>query len=181
MALNYFVKRKRVLGFYFFDLTKDGLMREEDIQTFGKRIAAKLNFKPGSDSYKKVTDATDGYWAAFAPASDINGDGTVTCDELLSALAKVFDLPTGKELYGKLNASMFDAMDVNGNGTISKEEYTIFVAAAGVSTDAAHKAFQKLDLDGSGVMSRDEFSECLWEYWNSEDPKARGNWFFANH
>jgi hypothetical protein len=181
MSLNYFVKRKRVLGFYFFDLTKDGLVREEDLQTFGKAIAAKMNVKPGSDSYKKVTDGTNSYWAAFAPASDVNGDGSVTCDEFLAALAKVLDLPNGKQILGHLSTAMFDAMDVNSNGTLSKEEYTNFVTAGGVGTEAAHKAFQQLDLDGSGVIARDEFAHCIWEYWTSSDPKARGNWFFANH
>ena len=154
MALNYFVKRKRVLGFYFFDLTKDGLVRAEDIETFGKNIAAKMNFQPGSDSYKKTIAGANSYWGAFAPASDTNGDGSVTCDEFLAALAKVFALPNGRQMMEHLNTSMFDAIDVNGNGTISLEEYTIFVGAAGVSAEMAQKAFRKLDLDGSGVMSR---------------------------
>jgi juvenile hormone diol kinase len=181
MALNYFVKRKRVLGFYFFDLTKDGLVRAEDIETFGKNIAAKMNFQAGSDSYKKVTTGTNSYWAAFAPASDTNGDGSVTCDEFLSALSKVFALPNGRQIMEQLNTTMFDAMDVNGNGSISLDEYKIFLAAAGVSAETAQKAFTKLDLDGSGVISRSEFSQNIWDYWTSEDPKARGNWFFGNN
>jgi Ca2+-binding EF-hand superfamily protein len=181
MSINHFVQRKRVLGFYFFDLSKDGLVRAEDLQKFGETIATKMNLESGSDNYKKIMDGYNRYWQAFAPASDSNGDGSVTCAEFVESLSKVLSLPNGKQIFEQLNHNVFDAMDLNGSGAIGKDEYSIFVSAGGISTEAAHQAFNKLDVDGSGVITRAEYSECIWEYWTSEDPNARGNWFFGNN
>ena len=176
-----FVLRKRTLGFYFWDLTKDGYVRAEDFEAYGKAVVAQFELEEGSEGANKIVESFIGFWNAFGGSADVDGNGYITIDEFLASYAQFTSMPNAKDIVVELNQSLFDAVDTNGSGTISLKEYTTFITPSGISAEAAAAAFAKLDRDGSGVISRAEFGENAWDYWNSEDPTAAGNWFYANH
>ena len=78
------------------------------------------------------------------------------------------------------NKGLFDVLDLDGSGRIGVDEYAAFVQPLGVSGQDAHTAFSQLDRSGDGFLSRDEFAEDLFEYFQSDDRSARGNWFFGS-
>jgi Ca2+-binding EF-hand superfamily protein len=76
---------------------------------------------------------------------------------------------------------VFAALDRDGDGKLDGREYEAFLTAMGVSREEAHTAFQHLDRNGDGTLSCDEMAADWWEYWNSEDRSAPGNWFYGSY
>lgn len=177
--LNALVQRKRILAFYFCDLSRDGEFKCEDLETFGKAVAAELGVEAGSERYAQIVGAYRGYWDAFGAPADLNGNGSVTLEEFLTNVSNLLALPDAKAMMTLFNQGFFDVIDLDGSGTISLKEFTTFLKPAGISAEQAQEAFRHLDRDGGGFITKDEFAENTWEYWTSEDPAARGNWMYG--
>ena len=174
-----FVHRKRVLGFYFFDLSRDGTVTQNDFGTFGRRVAEQLKVPTGTAQYEKITGAFLAAWDAFGKPADKDNDNAITLSEFIDSYIAFLQHPDAKQMVLTVNATFFDAFDGNSDGKIDLAEYTAFLTPAGVSSQNADTAFKRLDRNGDGFISREEFASDWWEYWNSDDRAAPGNCFLG--
>jgi Ca2+-binding EF-hand superfamily protein len=169
------------LGFYRFDVTKDGLVGQDDAESLGQQVAEQLQLAQGSAQATQIVQAFVKLWEAYAKPADKDGDNVVSFDEFAQAHAAFLQTPNAREQGVGVNAAVFAALDTNGDGRLSLQEYAAFLKPLGVSTSEAETAFRHLDRDGDGFISDEELAEDWWEYWNSEDRSAPGNWFFGSY
>ena len=92
-------------------------------------------------------------------AIDLDGDGTLSKEEILLCYEEHFGVPiTEKEVD-----ELFARIDLDNNGTI---DYTEFVAACMeekslITNERLKQAFAMFDKDNSGALSPDEIKEVL--------------------
>lgn len=179
--MSEFIKRKMTLAFYKFDVTKDGIVNQEDFDLYGQKTAEYLGFAADSVQYKEVASNVASIWDSYFKPADLNKDGKVTLDEWLSSIEEFAKVENAREIALERNRKFFDTLDLDGNGIIDLKEYKAFVVPMGVPEQMAEFAFSKLDLDGNGQITRDKFSQYLRDYYRSDDPNAVGNWFYGDY
>jgi Ca2+-binding EF-hand superfamily protein len=176
-----FVQRKIALGFYRFDLDKDGVLREDDAANLGQQVAERLQLAQGSAQAAQIARAYSTLWDIFGKAADKDGDHAVSFDDIAGFHDIRLQTPHAREQGIGAVAALFAAIDTDGDGRLSAQEYAAFLKPMDVSAAEAETAFQHLDRDGDGFISDDELAEDWWEYWNAEDRSAPGNWFFGSY
>jgi hypothetical protein len=62
---------------------------------------------------------------------------------------------------------------------VELNEFTAFVVSMSGTEDDARLAFSRLDLNGNGVLSPDEVTKGWFDYYNSDDSSAPGNYIFG--
>ena len=167
------------LGFYRLDVDKDGLLRQDGFVSLGQQVAEQLRSADGSAHVDRSVQAFVNLWDVFGKPADTDKDNAVSFDEFARAHEEFLKNPHAREQGVGLDAMLFAALDANGDGQLTAREYAAFLQPMGVSTADAETAFQHLDRDGDGLISDDELAVDLWEYWNSEDRAAPGNWLFG--
>jgi hypothetical protein len=178
--LSPFRRRKNALIFYRFDQSKDGLVRADDIETWGQEEAKHLNIAQGSPQYDTLMETYRQVWLLFFKAFDTDNDNAVTLDDFFENIV-VFQEPEAREQVMSAHEALFDVLDLDDDGRIELNEYTAFVKPLGSSEQDASRAFRHLDRDGDGFISRDEFAQALYDYFHSDDRSAPGNWFFGSY
>jgi Ca2+-binding EF-hand superfamily protein len=169
------------LGFYRLDVDKDGMVRQDDFARIGQQVAKQFHAAEGSGQAAQIVQAFINLWEGYGRPADADGDNAVTFDEFAQAQAAFLQMPDAREQMVGMNTAFFAAVDTNGDGRLSAHEYGAFLKSMGVSSADAETAFQHLDRDGDGFISKEEFAVNSWEYWNSEDRSAPGNWFFGSY
>jgi len=169
------------LGFYRLDVDKDGVLRQDGFVSLGQKVAEQLQTSQGSAQAARITQAFINLWEVFGKPADQDGDNAVSFDEFAQAHAAFLQNPHAREQGLSVDAALFAALDSDGDGRLSAHEYAAFLKPLGVSPAEAETAFQHLDRDGDGFISDDELALDLWEYWNSEDRSAPGNWLFGSY
>jgi Ca2+-binding EF-hand superfamily protein len=176
-----FVQRKMALGFYRLDLDKDGVLRQDDFARLGQQIAEQLQGAQGSAQTSQIVQGFIKVWEAYGKPADKDGDNAVTFDEFAEAYAAFRKSSHAREQDVGMTTLLFAAIDTNGDGRISAQEYAAYLKPMDVSAAEAEAAFLHLDRNGDGFISADELATASWEYWNSEDRSAPGNWFFGSY
>ena len=173
-----FQHRKAALAFYRWDQSKDGVVRAEDLELWGKQVAAYLNVAHGSPQYAQILEAYRQTWQTVFQPLDRDNDNAVTFEEYTAAFSMFLD-PQGAEQVIAGNRVLFDTLDLDDDGKIAPNEYAAFVRPLGVLEQDARTAFRQLDRDADGFLSRDEFARDLHEYFASDDRSATANWLFG--
>jgi hypothetical protein len=176
-----FVHRKLALGFYRLDLTKDGLLSQDDFESLGQHVAEQLQLAQGSAPAAQIGRAFMNLWEAYYQPADTDGDHAVSFDEFVAAHEARVQSPDARARGVGVNAAVFGALDTDSDGRLALPEYAAFLKALGVSTAEAETAFRHLDRDGDGFLSDEELAVDSWEYWNAEDRSAPGNWFLGSY
>src|SRR5262245_24042557 len=139
--LSNYLKRKMTLAFYRFDTTKDGVVRVDDFDLLGQRVANNLGLAQGSDQYEKVVNEYRSVWDSFFKPADQDGDNTVTLEEHWAANERFLQQQQAAQIGVAANASLFAVLDADGNGQVTLKEYSAVVNALGASADEAATAF----------------------------------------
>lgn len=87
----------------------------------------------------------------------------------------------GHETLQRLEESVHthcQLFDLDRDQRLSRQDYTTWVTAWGITTDAADN-FRRLDLDGDGYLQQCEIVEYLRQFYFSNDPEAPGNLFYG--
>ncbi|ELU17528.1 hypothetical protein CAPTEDRAFT_97188, partial [Capitella teleta] len=98
--------------------------------------------------------------AAFA-LFDKDGDGTITTEELATAMRKMGHTPTATELQ-----EMIAEADADGNGTIDFKEFVALMTKSLKEEEVyvnpeVVSAFNVFDKDGDGFISRNELRRVM--------------------
>jgi len=177
-----FQKRKLALGFYKYDLSKDGIVEAKDLELLAHKVADLLKLKQGDAERKKIVSAYKAVWDAIFKPGDTNGDNKVTFEEYAKAGEHYYaNTYNSIESALELHKSVFDSIDLNGNGQIDSFEYGVFLMSLGISEADAKVAFERIDTNGDGYISREEFAKNQVDYFLSDDPEAPANWFYGSY
>jgi EF-hand domain pair len=176
-----FVQRKMALGFYRLDVSKDGLVSQEDLASLGQQVVEQLHVAQGSPHSDRIVHAFISLWHAYGKPADKDGDNAISLDDFAEAHTAFLQTPDARARGVDVNAEVFAALDRNGDGKLDAHEYAALLKPMGISTEEAHTAFKHLDRNGDGSISCEEMASDWWEYWNSEDRAAPGNWFYGSY
>jgi Ca2+-binding EF-hand superfamily protein len=170
-------QRAKLIGvFRAMDVDGDGYLVRGDFEALRDRWTGLRAVPAGSPDHQRLSAVMLGWWSALVGASDTDGDGRITLDEVLTL---VDQLPGMSDAVAGTALAMFEAIDENADGEISAAEYHQLIEAwngVGTDTDAV---FHLLDRNGDDHLSRDEFVGLWTEFWAGDDPAAPGTWVFG--
>ena len=165
--------------FTVYDTRNDGVLRREDYELLGHRVATERGFEPGSDEHERLTRYFLTTWERTKAIADFSRDGQIALDEWVDFYEIVICDPRAFEaVVGSLVDMMFDLFDFDENASLDREELASFRRAFGVE-EADDGFFDELDIDGSGALSTAELRTAIADFFCSEDPAAPGNHFFG--
>lgn len=174
--------RKLTRGFILFDLDQNGVMDRQDCELVVRATTHAMGYAPGSAEYTTYYNEYMTGWDALLVVGDSDGDQKLTLAEFCIAYDKLMAQPEQFDavILGFVKTAI-TLWDSNQDGKVSEEEYKNYLLSVQVTEKEASDAFQRLDLNGDGYLSREELFENLKEYYFSDDPNARGNWFFGTY
>jgi Ca2+-binding EF-hand superfamily protein len=171
-----FQRSKVAVVFGAMDADHDGYLQESEFAALAERWTTIRGTAPGSPEYARLNSIMLGWWSALLAASDDDGDGRVTLEEVMRLVDRLTE--TDPAVVATAEA-MFEAIDEDGDRRISQEEYRRLIEAwNGCATDT-DEVFSLLDLDGDGYVSQEEFTRLWGEFWAGDDPSAQGTWAFG--
>lgn len=166
-------QRKKIAGvFDAMDADGDGFLEETDFAALTDRWIAIR----GAGDHARLSAFMMGWWTTLRAASDRDGDGRVTLDEVMLLVDRLGGMPDA--VIGTAEA-MFDAVDEDGDDRISAREYRRLIEGWNGRATDTDEVFPLLDLDGDGHLSRTEFTRLWTEFWSGDDPDAPGTWVFG--
>ena len=119
-------------------------------------------------------------WDQLEKRSDVNRDEVVSPDEWCDLADQLLSSADGyASVMNAIGLRTFDQVDTEGDGQITPDDWAAFFAAHQMDRAAADEVFERFDTDHDGRLSRRETMDRLQEFFNSDDPKATGNWFFG--
>lgn len=164
-----------------FDVSGVGVLERADFAVLADRYAAICGMPAGDPTHRRMLATLLGIWDGQFPGEAGLTARIPKAHWVGAVLQALGDDPEGYRRQLRLTAdAFFDACDAKGNGVLSREEHSpLLIATTGCSPEDAYQAFDKMDLDGDGALSREDVCQGFEEFVMSEDPHARGNWFFG--
>ncbi|GLZ77944.1 calcium-binding protein [Actinorhabdospora filicis] len=165
--------QRRKIGVVFtgMDADGDGFLEESDFRALAARWSA---VRVAGDP-ERLAAIMLGWWATLLAASDVNRDGKVTVDEVLTVVDR---LPGMREAVTATADAMFEAVDENADDLVSPGEYGRMIEAWSGKAPGP-EVFARLDTDGDGSLSRAEFADLWFEFWAGDDADAPGTQIFG--
>ncbi len=164
-------------GFLFdwFDRDLDGHLTEQDLRATAAVFA---QVAPQEDLANRtaIHTAFGQWWRLLLEYADSNGDGQVSREEFIGAMADSVTAPANfQSAVMDIADAVIDATDTNMDGVLSRAEYVALYRALGVPEELSGPAFERVDLNGDGVISRHEYRAAIVDFYLSTDPDAPGN------
>ena len=173
---------QRLAGlFQALDTNGDGLIDANDYQTVLGALAEKRSLQPGADDYEALRSSMAGGWDTIRGIGDTDGDGRVTQEEFVEAIATLSQSPEGLERIALATAEqMIDSMDTDGDGRLNREEYAEMMGSWGATAEGMDAAFDHIDTDGDGYVTRDELLASVREFLHGDSPSLSQLWVGTN-
>jgi hypothetical protein len=156
------------------------LVSRADLTSLGQHVVEQLELPRDSAPAAEIAHAFLGVWEAYGAPADADGDGAVSFAEFAAAHEAFLETPDARARGVRVNRALAAALDRDGDGQVDATEYAAFLKPLGASAADARTAVRHLDRNGDGRLSCEELAADLWEYWNSDDRAAPGNWFFGS-
>ncbi len=171
-------QRCKVAGvFEAMDADGDDALLRSDFVALADRWTEVRGAAPGSADHERLTAIMLGWWSALVAASDLDHDGRITLDEVMTLVGRLDDMPEALTATAEV---MFEAIDENADGRISSGEYRRLIEVWNGRATDTDAVFPLLDSDGDGHLSREEFTRLWAEFWAGDDPEEPGTWVFGH-
>ena len=124
-----------------------------------KNFSASCKFKQAVLGHlaANLTDDSLNHLKEIFAKLDVNKDGTVTIDELTTAIEALDPREAGS------TRDLMKSLDVNGDGVISYEEWLMFIVQKRLDQkeERLFQAFRQFDLNGDGHITAAELQHVL--------------------
>lgn len=162
--------------FHVYDADRNGILEKTDFQAVVDRFARARNLDPGAEAYQSLQTTYLSVWSNLKREADEDGDGQVTFEEMHSYHDTITHDPLlFHQQVVSLTDSLFQLLDSDDDGQIVESEYLDFASCLGFEADS--DLFRH--LSPRGEMDKKTLRERLSEFYFSEQPESRGNWFFG--
>ncbi|NUT96850.1 MAG: FAD-dependent oxidoreductase [Saccharothrix sp.] len=132
---------EQVSSFDLLDADHDGLLREEDLTTFARRLVAAFDEPPESVRAARVHSACQEFWTTL---THITGRDEVD-RAVFTTLARELD-------FAPLADAVLLLSDTDADGSVTLGEFQRLLAALGAPAETATAAFRLLDQDHTGYL-----------------------------
>ncbi|MCZ0989200.1 EF-hand domain-containing protein [Streptomyces diastatochromogenes] len=156
------------------DVTRDGAISKADFQIMAQRMRA---LRPAMDAKlaTEIDETFDAWWEAIRRAADADGNGEITREEFVAAIAQGLENdPEYVDKMVKVSVVTFNAADEEGDGRLTPLQVERIYRAYGVNEQLSSETFSRIDLNGDGFVSVDEFVRAARDVYSSNDPEAPG-------
>ncbi len=173
-------RRKLARFFEVLDHNHDGILDPEDFEQTIQKILKMREWKWNNPEYEELQFFWTGFSNRLQVWADRNGDGKITPKEWFWYLEQMLDNFEARYIKKALVSITVTTMDFNQDKQISCQEFSQFCQIYEIEKSEAYETFSKLDLNEDGYLTEEELIKLLDEFLYSEDPQAKGNWFFGN-
>lgn len=174
---DFFAKKIKTL-YERFDMDKNGLIEEDDFDTWSEKLIAigNLDKNQSQDLITKMKAIWTNY---FLPA-DVDNDGSVTVDELIIYMRSALNDESKRKTISDTLPVIFDAIDANRDGGIETHEFKNYFLSFGLNDDDfTLMVFKNIDVDGDGDLSKDEFTQFGTQFFLCNDESHVSKYFFG--
>jgi Ca2+-binding EF-hand superfamily protein len=177
IMLSNFQKRKLVALFNQQDSNQNGQLELSDFLVKADHFVALKGLGKDSEEHKAYTAMLTEFWSGLL-AADTDGDGVISYEEWWAWWDQI--LTNG--LYDQVAAPMghlaFDLAGPDADATISKANFIKLHEAQTQFKGGGDEVFDHLSSDGKSI-SLEQMNALLFEFFQSNDVNAKGNWMFG--
>ncbi len=128
----------------------------------------------------QIDETFDAWWETIRKAADADGNGEITREEFVAAIAKGLESdPQYVDKMVKVSEVTFRAADEEGDGKLTPLQIERIYRAYGVNERLSTETFARIDRNGDGYVSIDEFVRAARDVYSSNDPEAPGAVMFG--
>ncbi|GAA2742332.1 oxygenase MpaB family protein [Kitasatospora cinereorecta] len=169
-------RRARLEAFFHqvLDQTGDGRVDSADLQAMVHNVCWQLELPVEREDV--LYAAFETWWQQLRTAMDADGDGTVDCEEFVSAMLAGVDRDPAYLEHGLVPAvrALFRAADADGGGHLCADEYRALFGGSRVHPAELNDGFRQLDTDGDGRISEEEFVTAFADFFTARTDAVAG-------
>lgn len=155
-----------------FDLDRDDLIQQSDIDALVEAWAREFGLVPGSGEWRQLVNWANRMWQDLLGHLDGDGNKVVTKAEWLRTHERREFI---EQVAIPFSLALFDAGDTDHDGRISEREWLVAQLTSGLRENEATSAFQRLDTDDDGYLTKADYALASTEFYTSDDDSASGN------
>ncbi len=175
-----FQKRKLITLFNQHDVDGDGQLEKSDFTGKTDILASVQGFESGSKEYQALCDGFTRFWEGLQTA-DTTGDGVIGYEEWWAWWDKILSENKYDELLKPIGAMVFSMCSPGEDGYLSKANFLRYYAKQSGSDTDGEEVYSHLTSGGTALINQEKMDELLYDYINSNDPAAAGNWMFGKY
>ena len=198
-----FLGKKIQTLFKRFDADNSGSIESSDFDKWSEKLIALGNLN--ADQSKALKDNINSIWQTYFQPADVDGDGKITCQELLehikkvslrihsrwfhylfgyigmvSRLLQVIGDASKRQVIENALPTIFDSIDANKDGGISKSEFGNYFKSLNITDQAViDQVFDSMDINKDGDLSKQEFSDFGKGFFFGADESSPSKSFFG--
>ena len=157
--------KKMKARFAALDVDNNGVINEDDIALFAKKLAGYR--KEGKDAEKRYFDTVNSVWSFGIGGS--GGQG-VNEDKFVQGMKQFVTRPDARERVNAYSAIVFGIIDADKDGVIDYDEFKQFhKACSNMDDQLIQRLFKDADINGDGVIRVSEFKASTAKFMLSAD------------
>jgi len=158
-----------------FDVDKDGIIEQTDIDALIQTWCRQFGVEPRSADWQRMTTLANQMWqdvAGVAGQTDAQGKGIVAKEGWVGVVQRPEFIDNVAVPFALV---AFDLADRDKDEKLTVDEVSKAMGAGGMSEEESQHAFSLLDTDKDGFITKEEFRQAVVDFYKSTDPGSPGN------
>lgn len=173
-----FIEKKITTLFHRFDVDKSGTIEETDFDHWADRLISFGNIN--ADQGAKLRANLKLVWNAYFAPADSDGDGKITCAEVIAFFKKSMSDEGKKKTLGETLPLIFDSIDSDKSGSVSLAEFTNYFKSLNITDEKiAHEVFTAMDTNSDKSISKEEFITFGRDFFSGQNESDTSRLFFG--